>query len=99
MTLVGRSLVARKQVMSAMMPSDARNYALLIKAFKHTHMLVRLKKPFLASSLHMHVQGKDTKIISVEVVVYVLLTVTSTIINESLGTLLQFWGVFQFTPV
>ena len=97
MTLMGRSLVARKQVRSAMMPSDARNYALLIKAFKHTHMLVRLKKPFLASSLH--VQGKDTKIISVEVVVYVLLTVTSTIINESLGTLLHFWGVFQFTPV
>ena len=97
MTLVGRSLVARKQVMSAMMPSDARNYALLIKVFKHTHMLVRLKKPFLASSLH--VQEKDTKIISVEVVVYVLLTVTSTIINESLGTLLHFWGVFQFTPV
>ena len=97
MTLVGRSLVARKQVMSAMMPSDTRNYVLLIKAFKHTHMLVRSKKPFLAYSLH--VQGEDAKIISVEVVVYVLLTVTSTIINESLGTLLHFRGVFQFTQV
>ena len=34
MTLVGRFLVARKQAMSAMMPSDTTNYALFIKAFK-----------------------------------------------------------------
>ena len=38
-------------------------------------MLVRSKKPFLTYSLYL--QGKDTKIISVEVVVCVLLTVTS----------------------
>ena len=36
MTPLGRFLVARKQAMSAMMPSDTRNKALLIKAFKHT---------------------------------------------------------------
>ena len=46
MTLVGRFLVARKQGMSAMMPSNTRNYALFIKAFKCTQMLVRSKKPF-----------------------------------------------------
>ena len=69
MTLVGRFLVAQKQAMSTMMPSDPRNDALLIKAFKHTQMLVRSKKPFLTYSLYL--QGKDTKIISVEVVVYV----------------------------
>ena len=75
MTLVGRFLVARKQAMSAMMPSDTRNYALFIKAFKCTQMLVRSKKTFFAYSLYL--QGKYTKIISVEVVVCVLLTVTS----------------------
>ena len=57
------------------MPSDTRNKALLIKAFKHTQMLVRSKKPFLTYSLYL--QGKDTKIISVEVAVYIPLTVTS----------------------
>ena len=60
-------------------------------------MLVRSKKTFLTYSLYL--QRKDTKIISVEVVVYVLLTVTSTIINKSLGSLLHFWDVFQFTQV
>ena len=50
MTLLGRFLVARKQAMSAMMPSDTRNYALLIKAFKYTQMLVRSKKLFLTYS-------------------------------------------------
>ena len=75
MTLVGRFLVARKQGMSAMMPSNTRNYALFIKAFKCTQMLVRSKKPFFAYSLYL--QGKDTKIISEEVVVCVLLTFTS----------------------
>ena len=75
MTLVGRFLVAQKQAMSTMMPSDPRNYALLIKAFKHTQRLVRSKKPFLTYSLYL--QGKDTKIISVEVVVCVLPTVKS----------------------
>ena len=38
-------------------------------------MLVRSKKPFLTYSLYL--QGKDTKIISVEVAVYIPLTVTS----------------------
>ena len=75
MTPLGRFLVARKQAMSAMMPSDTRNKALLIKAFKDTQMLVRSKKPFLTYSLYL--QGKDTKIISVEVAVYIPLTVTS----------------------
>ena len=47
----------------------------VIKAFKYTQMLVRSKKPFLTYSLYL--QGKDTKIISVEVVVCVLPTVKS----------------------
>ena len=53
MTLVGRFLVARKRAMSAMMPSDTRNYALLITAFKHTQKLVQSKKPFLTCSLYI----------------------------------------------